>query len=200
MTREEKIAKLSTIVLCVVNLEYTYDMGLDFDIITSEGVSNNFGNIGQWPCKKIKISDGFRRLIKDFKSGKNVTDEQMLEIDVCRYLCTYEDMVHGTRLLEEGMLTNALNIIRIQLSNINELEEYLYAYASLEEWDLDICLFSSYDELFGFMTDLWGNAEIKFEDMDDDRLNRYYDIAEENEWNCLPLQTYSLEEDESMTS
>ncbi len=75
MKRKEQLEKLHLINLCVANLTVTCDMGLEFTTMTSQGVSTQMGNIGQWPCFKVHIDDGVSDIIKRLGNGDNVGNE-----------------------------------------------------------------------------------------------------------------------------
>ena len=63
MERKEMLSKLSSMKVCVANVTYTYDIGIMFDLLSSEGVSSEEGyNINQWPCFKINMTEQTRVL------------------------------------------------------------------------------------------------------------------------------------------
>ena len=57
------LSKLSSMKVYVANVTYTYDIGIMFDLLSSEGVSSEEGyNINQWPCFKINMTEQTREL------------------------------------------------------------------------------------------------------------------------------------------
>lgn len=69
MTREERIAKLSTIKVIIANPTVTYDMGMQYDILTSKGAYTDIGNVGQWPYMKFKITNSLREIQQSIMQG-----------------------------------------------------------------------------------------------------------------------------------
>lgn len=95
MTREEKIAKLKGIKQCIVQIVDTYDMGLQVDFLNAKGAQQSFGNIGQWPCMKLNVSDELRTLQQRLAAGEALTDEELLAEKSCAELCKYHSLYFG---------------------------------------------------------------------------------------------------------
>ena len=81
MTREEKIAKLSQIRVLVTNPVMTYDMGVQFDVITDKGALTDVGNIGQWPFLRSGVSEKLRTIQQKLIHNEVVSDEEFDDDD-----------------------------------------------------------------------------------------------------------------------
>lgn len=195
MTREELIAKLSTIRICVVDITYTYDIGLTFNIMTPKGVISEDGyNVGMWPCLKLPITDKTRELQAKLINGDHISDSQMLEYQFCKDICTFrgifEEHVVGGEALEK-----ALMLIRNQLPHIDCRKDTCFAYVSLYDWNTVIVLSSTYDEFYDVFLKQWEYDYYSWEEMDDDQLEVWYAAAESENWDCLPYTDLTKEND-----
>lgn len=88
MTREKKISRLSQIRVLITNSVLTYDMGIQFDVITGKGALTDIWNIGQWSFLRFFVSDNFRVIHKEI-----VSDEEFDNDDICREICTYHEFL-----------------------------------------------------------------------------------------------------------
>lgn len=181
MTREEKIAELSAIHIIVANPVVTYDMGMQFDVLTGVGAWTDLGNVGQWPYMHFPISDGLRNLQKRLLR-EVVSDEDMMQDDICKELCMYHDMWSGSYQLESEALSEALAVIRKELAAINLDGKDLYVYADLEDGNRDIRLFASYEELCNSVLTDWEDSVRPYAEMSDEEIDHWYDVAEVNDW------------------
>ena len=186
MTREEILAKLSAIKICVVNITYTYDIGLLFDVMTHNGVYSEGGyNVGMWPCIRLSVNDEIRDLQKRIISDEPISNEELIESDFVKELCTFRG-VHGSGVVEGKALEFALSEIKKQLHILDCSGDHAFAYISLYDWDTEVALFSSYEKLQDYFIEKWGMEDSKWEDMDDEELEQWYEMAKEEDWECLP--------------
>lgn len=193
MTREEIIAKLSTIKVCVVNITYTYDIGLLFQVLTKRGVYTEDGyNVGMWPCVKLNINNDVRDLHNRLNGGESFSDDQLIEYDFIKELCTFRD-IHGYSIVGGKTLQLALSEIRKQLSVLDCSGDYVYAYISLYEWDIDVSLFPSYEKLQEYFIGKWSDLVDEWEYMEDKELEQWYEEAANEDWDCLPYEEVSLQ-------
>ena len=70
MTREKKISRLSQIRVLITNSVLTYDMGIQFDVITGKGALTDIWNIVQWSFLRFFVSDNFRMTHKEIVSDE----------------------------------------------------------------------------------------------------------------------------------
>lgn len=180
------LRELSRINLCVPELIVTYDMGIQFCVITSEGVSDSIGNIGSWPNIKYKVNPEMLSLHEALSRGDEVTDDKMMKVPDIKSICSYSDMT-GCYDLGEDAQKECLALLRKELLNIQFTNEYYYVYAYIENWEKNIRLFDTIEELTEYFKQVWASDCRPYEEMDDDELECYYNQAKEAGWNHLPL-------------
>lgn len=195
MTTKEKIEKLQTIKLCVVNLTLTYDMGLQFDVMTKYGVTTNIGNVVQWPCFKIKVDKKTRALLVDLQSGKEVSDEQMMTVDFCQNFTSYTDYIHDEERFDNDKVGEILNIIREKLSHLNFKDDVLYAFVQPEDWNMVFEFFATESELKDFFIERFAIDEYQYSEMNKDEIKEYYNCAKENDWCEIPYHIIGFTSD-----
>ncbi len=187
MKREEMILKLHSIDICVVNITYTQDIGIMFDILSSRGISSDNGcNYSQWPCLKFVISEGTRSLIAKINMGKEVSDDEICRNTIFRELCSLygynEYPVTGNKTLE-----TCIAQIREGLKHIDYKESYLYAYVMLYNWSVEVRFFSNYKEMESYFKEVCGDLECEsWDEMSDEELDEWYKVAEDNDWEGIP--------------
>ena len=118
----------------------------------------------------------------------------MMEDSICKELCTYHDMWNGSFLIKEESLSKCLCQIREALKTIDLSGEELFVYASVESWNIDIRFFSSYDAFKEAIAEEWDGSVESYESMDDEELQGWYDIAEENDWDGIPYSSFGKKE------
>lgn len=189
MTMKEKLEKLHTISVCIANIEVTCDMGMQFDVMTGNGVSTNIGNVGQWPCFGIYIDEATKQLVLDLKAGKPVSDEDMLKVEFCRQLTSYNNFINPVSLFEDEKTKRILDIIREKVVDVDIENEYFYAYASPEDWNMEFFFYSTQEELGECMVEHFGSDDWLYSDMNEEEINYWYKTAEENDWECIPYNS-----------
>ena len=186
MTRVEMISKLSGIKACAANITYTYDIGLFFDVLCSGGVHSEQGyNIGQWPCFKLHISEETNRLISRLKEEEFIADDELLENSTIRELCTYHSYTNSW-LVDGDTLAKSVSQIKDALKEIENRQDTLYAYVSLDDWNVCVAFFLTYEELQDFFMDKWSFDCRPWEDMSDEELEEWYQMAMDNDWDGIP--------------
>lgn len=53
MTRNEMLRVLKNVEFCAIPTVATFDMGLQYDYVTSNGAGTGFGGMGSWPIYEI---------------------------------------------------------------------------------------------------------------------------------------------------
>lgn len=181
MTREERIAKLKAIQLCVCNLTATYDMGLQIDVLTSEGLISSIGQYGQWPCFEFTVTNDIISLQQSLVNNEPVSDAQMLDNNIVKALCTNHDSYNGEWMVSGDLLTNALAQIKKSLIRADLSKGKSYVYVSFEGNDADIRFFASIEDLKKcFIGSLGGS--YSYDEMDDDEIEIWYENAKECQW------------------
>ena len=189
MKRKEQLEKLHLINLCVANLTVTCDMGLEFTTMTSQGVSTQMGNIGQWPCFKVHIDDGVSDIIKRLGNGDNVGNEEILSTSFGKAMTTYSNYIENEYSFDESKANEIVDILKEKLSRLKCSGRDFYVYASTEDWNMILEVFATESELESYFVSIWGTIDEAYDTMDDDEISEWYDIAEENGWNNLPFHT-----------
>ena len=77
-TRQEKINKLKSLKLCITGLTATYDMGLEFSILTNEGAGQCLGEVGSWPINCISIDDNLKSLQDSILKNEDYPHSELL--------------------------------------------------------------------------------------------------------------------------
>ena len=192
MSREEILEKLSNINICVANITYTYDIGLMFGVLSSVGIASEQGyNFSQWPCFKFPITNDFRNLIHRIKDGKEIDDNELLSNSVFKEICT----VHGHNdsfMVCDTTLTKCTRLIQEEAKVLDDTLNSFYAYVSIENWSVNLKFFSTYKDLVNYFKDECGYLSfIPWAEMNDDELEGWYQVAEENDWDGVPYMEIS---------
>lgn len=187
MTREEMISKLSGIKVCAANITYTYDVGLFFDVLSSEGVLSTQGyNYSQWPCFKYFISDDFKTLVRRIKNGEDIDDNELLHNKIIKEICTIHEYGVSFVVCDET-LAAFIKTIREEIKTIDDTQNSFYAYVSIENWDVKVKFFSAYEDMVLFFEDECSHLALTgWNEMSDEELEEWYNVAEENGWDGVP--------------
>ena len=186
MTMEDKKTKLLKVKICVVGITYTYDIGLFFSVITKDGVYFEEGyNLSMWPCIKLSINDEVRDLKNRIIKGEQLSKEQLMRCQFCKELCTFRGYNYSY-VFSEYMLNQALEAIKQQLPKLDCSGNNAFAYIDPEQERVEITLFSSYENLREYCIEKWSSRILSWDDMDDAELDNWYNIAEKENWECLP--------------
>lgn len=185
MKRKEMLQKLGNIKALTTNITVTYDMGIQFNVMTSKGVCTNFGNVGNWPCYKVPITPELKLLKDCLEKGEDVSAEDILKVDVCKSLLSYTDMFQGQSWIVEGdKLDHCVENLNNAILALNTDRDFFFAYVDLEDWgNNDIVFFNEYEGLRDYFCEVFGCDDELYEDMDDEKLERVYEEAGENGWN-----------------
>lgn len=191
MTTKEKLKKLQSIKVCVTNMVFTYDMGLQFDVMTKNGVTTHFGCFEQWPCFMIKMDEKTRKLLDDLRLGKDVTNEEMTATDFCRNLTSY----HGDQ-LEGDKVEKILDAIRESLRNFQYAGDVFYAFVLPEDYYMIFKFFATKAEIEDYFVENYGSGDYLYTEMDEDEISQYYDCAEEYGWGGMPYHAIGFGSDD----
>ena len=190
MKTAEKRARLSSIKVIVANPVYSEDMGIQYDVMTGVGVYKEMGSVGQWPYVRFRVSDDLRSLQKSIMDGVVFTEEELLENEIIKELCTYHSFLYGSFLLEGEELTEAIQEICKGLKNVDLSGADLFAFVSAEEWDMSFRFFDSYEQLIDAVEKNWANSVKPYNKMDDNEIDYWYDVAEKNGWHGIPHASF----------
>lgn len=185
MTREKQIERLKSIPLCVCNLTATYDMGLQIDVLTSQGVATSFGQFCQWPCLTFTVTKAIKDIQKALIAETTLPDSQILNNKAIRRMCVCDDMFNGSFELSGENLSQALNKIRKELPKVEFKDRNGYAYIEIGS-DIFIKFFTSLADLQNHFLGNFDNY-YEYNEMEDDELQHWYDVAEDNGWDNFPL-------------
>ena len=187
MTRSEIISKLSKITLCVANITYTYDIGLFFDVLTSEGAASEQGyNFSQWPCFKFSITDNFKNIVRRIKNGEEIDGDELLNNSIIKEICT----IHGYNdsfVVCDETLSACIEAIREEAKAIDDTLDSFYTCARIENWEVKVKFFSAYEDLILFFKEECSHLVLTgWNEMSDEELEEWYNAAEENGWEGVP--------------
>ncbi len=187
MTRSEIITELSKIHLCVANITYTYDIGLVFDVLTSDGAASEQGyNYSQWPCFKYSITDDFKNIIRRIKNDEIIDDNELLNNSIIKEICT----IHGYNdsfVVCDETLVACIKAIRGEIKAIDDTLVSFYAYVSLENWNVKVKFFSTYKGITLFFKNECCHLDFTcWNEMSNEELEEWYNVAEENGFEGVP--------------
>lgn len=197
MKRQEMLKRLNEINVLTMNMVVTYDMGYQFDVLTSKGVSTDFGNVGNWPCYKLPFTEELIKLKERLENKEMVSNEEIIDVDICKTLLTYFYPGTGQSWIVEGdKLEKCVAHLKSALLSLNRELKYFYAYVNLEDWnDNNIVFFDEYEALNTYFGEQFGNNDSLYEDMDDEALAYVYEQAEEAGWNGVAYKEYTCDQD-----
>lgn len=187
MERDKMLEKLHSIKAISTNIVATYDMGLQFDVMTGEGVTTNIGNVGSWPYLKIPITEGIKAIKERIVNGEDKVSDDIRKEEIFKELLTYCNMCTGdTRMVEDRIIEKCVTNLKKELLKIDENNDYCYCYIDLEDWsDGEVILFKCYNDMCKHFVGNFGSSVNLYDDMDDDELECAYTEAEENEWDGI---------------
>lgn len=188
MNRDEIILKLKSLRFLITNLTLTYDMGMQFTILTSDGASENIGNYSDWPVSKYQISDKIRHLISKIGKGEKVGIKDICSSGLCLDLVTSIRNDEDLAPHEKGSKIRSITFAIIKfLKEISLNVDSFYSYITIDKWNTQIKFFCDYESLENFMCKELGADICLYEDMTDDELQYYYDCAAAENWqNLMP--------------
>lgn len=170
MNREELLKKLKTIKPTIADLVFTYDMGLQFTVMDSTGMSVNIGNYGDIPLWKFKrlTNDELNKIETSIKNN-SLTKEELPEP-----IKTFADKL--TKRYKNIDLSNVFSkLIEFPISNNNE---FFYILCDAYSWKFEIQYFNTEEEIKNaFFNQLSVNSE--WDDLSDEDLERCYSLIEE---------------------
>ena len=185
-TRQEKINKLKSLKLCITGLTATYDMGLEFSILTNEGAGQCLGEVGSWPINCISIDDNLKSLQDSILKNEDYPHSELLCHEWVKNLFTYSSTPWSEEFLVED--DELLGQFIQEFKGLKLKDACFYAFARLENWHREIKLFDTYSELEDYLIFIWKENTSDYESMDDDSLDYYFGLAEDEEWaNIVPM-------------
>ncbi len=189
MTRKEKIEKLRQIKLIITNLTATYDMGLEYTIITSKGGDVNLGNIVNWPITEVLVTDEVRSFHKRILEGEKIFLSDIKNVVFFNSILSY----HSTPWSEAGYISDedieeSVSSICYKMKTLDLSEKHIYAFVTLESWNKQIEFFDTYSELESFVIEELGSSIQDYESMSEEEIDYYYNSAEDEGWqNTMPM-------------
>lgn len=185
MKRDKMLKKLKEIKAITTNFVASYDMGLQFDVMTAQGVSTDIGNVINWPYYKLPITPELIKLKQRVANGEQVTEEDILNVEAFKDLLSYTDIYSdSTWVVEDDILKVSITNLLAELKTMDTNRDSFYAYADLEDWgDGTINLFKDYEDLCEFVSQAYSSGDRLYEEMDDDELLIAYETAKKNKWN-----------------
>lgn len=185
------LEKLHSIDVIVCRLEVSFDMGIQFDVMTSKGVCTHLGDVGNWPCWEVPITKELIELREMvLEDSTSVTIEDVLAVDVCKRLLSYYNMYNEEEWLVEGNVLDMCfgNLIK-SIREIDCSRDKVYAYVDLEEWgDGTVKFFNEERDLNTYFVCIFGNEERLYDEMTEVELQEAFENAVENEGKYIPIK------------
>lgn len=180
MTREEMLKRLHSIKAISTQFVATYDMGLQFDVLTGEGATTDIGNVGSWPYAKMNVTDNLKAIKERIVNGEEVTAEDILRDEKLKKLLTYSSMYFGQSWVVEGnLLENCVANLKKELVKLNPENDYCYFYIDLEEWSRgEVILFNCYEDMCEHFAEYFGSDVTLYDEMNDEELETAYEETE----------------------
>lgn len=185
MTIAEKINRLKNIRLIVTNLTMTYDMGLEFTILTTKGAVVNLGNYGYWPAWKLEVSDYLRELHGRISDNQEITIKELEKVELFNHILSSYDSSSEEQIEKTGVIVE-------KLSNLDLDNGYFYAFVALEKWNNEIEFFDSKSDLEDYIISKFADSVNPYEEMDEESVEFFYNVAEDENWkDSIPFCTFS---------
>ena len=174
MTRENMIAELSKKIVRATPTVYTYDMGLQFDFVTPEGVGTCLGSVGEWPIIFLKGIEKERwlEIRKKIEEGLvNIEDFQDTSLEP--FANAVENFSQGY----DGKLAETFKELR-ELPE--ELPETFYCLYDIKGWEPCPLFYTSLEDLLKAFRAEYCGGPIAWEDLSDDEIKEWYDRIEDD--------------------
>ena len=168
MTRDEMLTKLKNIKPTAFP---TFDMGLQFDTYTSEGMGTHLGDIASWPLWKIKRLNNEKQIeIMSKIAEKKLTADDFKDTE---FATLASELVNNKNL--------ELNEIFSSLNNFpySEQKEYVYIYSDTEGWNDEVLFFDS-EELLAEHFIATYSIYTDWDELDDSELEECIDELNEH--------------------
>lgn len=188
MTISEKINRLKHIRLIITGLTMTYDMGIEFTILTHRGADVNFGNYGDWPAWMLEVTDYLRELHERISENSEISIKDLEKVELFNHILSSYDPSSEDQ-------SDKVEVIIKKLSNLNLDNRHFYAFVALEYWHNEIEFFDSKSDLEDFIISKFADFVYPYEDMDEESVDFYYNAAENENWkDSIPFCTFSDDE------
>lgn len=190
---EAKLKRLKSLTITGQITCGTMDMGLESVVISSTGAEGRLGDMGQWPCSKFAVNEALRVAVQGF-TGDLAHDVGLIkDLNFFGYCHTTHNPVWPAAPHEEeedDCLDDTSESIIEQLKTLDLSIDHFFVY---QDWDEIALLTSDFSEIEQQFIRHHGPTR-KWEDMDEDEIEYWYDIAEECGW-TLPVNDFT-EDDE----
>ena len=175
MTTEEKKQKLQSGVIVAYPTVATYDMGLQYEIISSEGLYTGMCSFMQWPLYCIKVDSQILRLVSILNQGKEISVD---ELNGSIFPIIKRQQTEAGE-LDEEYNEDELEAIKLFLHNIKKEQTDFYVFKQPYN---DIELFDTKENAVQAFFLANNEDGEDWDDMDDSAIDYAYDNAEEYEW------------------
>ena len=174
MTRENMIAELSQEIVRATPTVYTYDMGLQFDFVTPEGVGTCLGSVGEWPIIFLKSieKEKWLEIRKKIEEGLlNIEDFQDTSLEP--FAKAVENFSQGY----DGKLAETFKELR-ELPE--ELPETFYCLYNIKGWEPYPLFYTSLEDLLKAFRAEYCGGPIVWKDLSDNEIKEWYDRIEDD--------------------
>ena len=189
-SREDMISEMSKIIVRAIPTVATYDMGLEYDYITSLGIGTGFGGMGQWPAYWFsKIDDDKWKEIREKLASCQLTIETLKDTELYPFAERLFEDYYGAQ-----FRTIELNDMLSGLLDLPEaLHGKLYALFDMGDSGYDghkPVFFESEESLLEEFKDVYCNDIIPWEELEDKDVLIWYRRLE-TDFDSFPYYHYS---------
>lgn len=165
MTREEKISALKNMSSFVAYpTAMTYDMGMEYEVISKNGFMGSRCRFERWPAFIIDIFPEIRSLIEKRRLGKELLVEDFNETPLKGFISEDE-----------------MDCIK-KLFDVISLDSKIYMLEL--PWGTN-AFYLSKEELLDAFFDKYGGVETEWDEMEDESIDYIYNQAVDNNWSCV---------------
>lgn len=177
--------------ICITNLVATYDMGIQYSVITSQGASTELGNFGSWPLYYLPLDRITKEEINNVRYGLIKSKEQFFKLSFLGKLLKYNTIISGSYDLEENVEQKIYSKISMKIKELDEgkIDKKLYFYVAVEHWLNEVNVFYTKEDFEDFLLETWGANVIPYQDMNEEEFDQYYKMGKRKKWkNNFPMR------------
>lgn len=172
--KNELIHELHKVKFCSVPTVGTFDMGLQYDFISSEGAGTGLGNMLSWPAYKIRrIEDHKWQDIQSKIKDSSLQFEDLVNTDLSSLAEVFNDSVN----IEYDSFADLF----ADLTHFpNHLSEDFYCLFDDVSWDCEPEFFASESEVQDRFKDKYCGGQIAWENMGLDELEDWLSRSQDD--------------------
>lgn len=186
------IEELKAIDLRAIPTVITFDMGLEYDYVTSKGAGTSFGGMGGWPAHIFRpIKQEKWQSIRNAIKAMELTYEDLEGTD----LYYFAQNIHS---LQDFELSEALDGL---LELPEQMKDQFYCFYDTGIWYNALekpTFYMSETEVKNEFIDSFTNDIILWEDMDDEEVKTWFDRIHDDMYTFVFVRYFDDEEDDCL--